>query len=470
MNILIVGFGAVGKAMHSVVAEYSPDSNVGFLDLNDEDTNEGHEKDLDVMHICIPFSNDFVDQCEDYINDWKPELVIINSTVELGTCELLRDVTGARISHVPIRGIHCQLKNGIMWFPVMIGATSKSALIKTEQYYRNELEFADTNIHICKSSRETELGKLLSTTTYGVHLEWTRQMKAICDSYGVDFNEAVTKFTETYNEGYESLDLEKFIRPVLTPVSNDGCGGHCVIENGIILFNNKYNSIVKQIFAMGKSTTIIPKYNDRSWLFCEYIGKDKTTEQIGRECNVSSVTIQNWLKRFNIKRRHAPWTEDENKLLEELSLEMTFKDISDNNLFPFRTYDSIRYHAIVLGIKSCYDPSERTLSTRKKISCTLQGIALEDFDKFTPNHRRGYKQKMYNWRSTVFQRDNYTCQNTNCEFCNNNKGVTLNAHHIKRWSKYPDDRFNIDNGITYCYDHHKSIHFDIGRNVNATNT
>jgi endogenous inhibitor of DNA gyrase (YacG/DUF329 family) len=58
------------------------------------------------------------------------------------------------------------------------------------------------------------------------------------------------------------------------------------------------------------------------------------------------------------------------------------------------------------------------------------------------------------WREAIFLRDNFTCQNPNCEYCKNKMGVKLHPHHIKPIKLFPELIFNIDNGITYCAEFH----------------
>lgn len=67
------------------------------------------------------------------------------------------------------------------------------------------------------------------------------------------------------------------------------------------------------------------------------------------------------------------------------------------------------------------------------------------------------------WRTKVFDRDNYTCQNINCDYCNNVKGGFIHPHHIIPVSEcldlnYEEMIFDRNNGISYCPEYHKTLH------------
>lgn len=54
--------------------------------------------------------------------------------------------------------------------------------------------------------------------------------------------------------------------------------------------------------------------------------------------------------------------------------------------------------------------------------------------------------KYAEWRLSVFERDNFTCQMEECD----GTEKYLEAHHIKKFSTFPRLRLEKDNGITLC--------------------
>jgi len=57
------------------------------------------------------------------------------------------------------------------------------------------------------------------------------------------------------------------------------------------------------------------------------------------------------------------------------------------------------------------------------------------------------------WRMVVFARDHYTCVR-----CKDKRGGNLHAHHIKKFSDFPELRYEVSNGETLCFDCHAKEH------------
>jgi UDP-N-acetyl-D-mannosaminuronate dehydrogenase len=215
-KIGILGYGEVGQA----IAKFY--QNPKIKDLNRDDGLEG----VEILHICLPWSSDFVKIVKKEIKKIKPKLTIIHSTVAPGTVGKI----GGMVVHSPIRGMHPKLYRGIKTFLKYIGADNK----KAGQLAENHFKSLGIKTKVFQPSVTTEIGKLLSTSYYALCIAWHGEMKKICDKAKVDFEKAVTDFNKTYNEGYKKLGKPNVIRPVLFPPKS-GIGGHCLCENAEIL-------------------------------------------------------------------------------------------------------------------------------------------------------------------------------------------------------------------------------------------
>lgn len=65
------------------------------------------------------------------------------------------------------------------------------------------------------------------------------------------------------------------------------------------------------------------------------------------------------------------------------------------------------------------------------------------------------------WSKEVRLRDHYCC-----DVCGR-KNVGMHAHHKNAWANYPDQRYDIENGVTLCKDCHDRFHDTYGKGQNT---
>lgn len=447
-SALIIGYGEIGKA----IAELEADAGHKVYIIDPMHGKDAPQGEYDVVYVNFPYSDNFNEQVSDYLIKYPAPLVIVNSTVKVGTCSTIRKPK--HLVHSPVMGRHPYLKKSIATFTKFVGGSDDACKAAIEHFKSIKVKAKQLG-----SYETTELAKLASTSYYGWCISYAERINRLCKEEGLEYDKVFLEWNKAYNEGYTKIGLGKYSRPLLVPPEPTGLGGHCVTNNAILLRNEKayINPISDEVMRLGFKTD--KKYDDKTWLMCEYIGKKKSSTQIADECGVSDVTIQKWMKNHGIIPRQRPWTDEEDDTLRELALEMDFVNIAVSGLIN-RSYEAIRIRASTLNIPSLYNPAIRSYFTRRNISCKLRGLLINNFQDFSSSTEHIIrKSKQYiDWRISVFERDGYLCQNKDCPLCNNMKGVTLNAHHIKPFSKYPKERFNVDNGITYCRDYHMCLH------------
>jgi len=230
--VLVVGLGEIGRTLFELLKE-KEDFTVRGLDLDEtkmraarQDTNKLPNK-VDTIHICLPCKDqgNFVATVSSYAKQFKPKLLIINSTVPPGTTKKTQQNCKCLVAHSPARGVHkssehmkWEMKR---WTKYVGGADAQAA-----ETACNHFEKMGLKVKTLKSCAETELAKLFETTYRAWMIACFQEMHRISRHFNGDFDEAVDFLEDTHR-----LRLD---RPVMFP---GVIGGHCLIPNTELLLN-----------------------------------------------------------------------------------------------------------------------------------------------------------------------------------------------------------------------------------------
>lgn len=221
MKHLVVGLGEVGSAIQ----------NIFKADGYDKNWSIEPKGDYDMLHICIPFNEEFHATVELYQKAHNPKWTVIHSTVPVGTTKKLGGV------HSPIRGVHPFLYDSIMTFVKYVGGEDSKEVAQIFKLY-------GLKTFICKDSDTTELMKILDTSTYGLNILIEKETARLCELYGVPLEEVYTHANDTYNEGYATLGMPQFHKYNIKHMDGK-IGGHCIMQNAQYL-ETWINDVLKE--------------------------------------------------------------------------------------------------------------------------------------------------------------------------------------------------------------------------------
>lgn len=102
-------------------------------------------------------------------------------------------------------------------------------------------------------------------------------------------------------------------------------------------------------------------------------------------------------------------------------------------------------------------PYVRTPEMRKKMSEDHKGEKAWNWKGGISSRNKHAGVEYAKWRVSVFNRDNWTCQN-----CKKHGGY-LEAHHIKSFLRFIELRLELANGITLCKPCHKTANLEQSR-------
>lgn len=224
MKSLIIGYGEIGKALYKILEKEYPtewtDKNISIQNYL--------KKDFDIIHICFPYSESFIEEVKKYQELYNPKYTLIHSTVPPGISRKCNAL------HSPVIGVHPHLEESLKIFTKFLSGEKAYELA---DYFRR----TGIKVYLFSQQETTELMKILDTSFYGLCIEYTKEVKKLCEKNNIPF-EAWTIWTQNYNEGYKKLGFPEYIRPNLIPIMKK-IGGHCVSLN-LRLIDTKFHKFL----------------------------------------------------------------------------------------------------------------------------------------------------------------------------------------------------------------------------------
>lgn len=209
---VVVGLGEVGKPLFELLSEHYETAGIDISPVEQIDSTE-------VLHICYPFEiRDFVGETVRYIERYKPELTVINSTVAVGTTRAISELSGTPVVNSPVRGKHARMLTELRHYTKFIGASDPVAGQRAAAHFQG----AGMKTKVLVSPEATELAKLTETTFFGLMIAWAQEVERYCDQTGANYEEVISFYEEI-----KFFPQVKYFPGVI--------GGHCVMPNIKIL-------------------------------------------------------------------------------------------------------------------------------------------------------------------------------------------------------------------------------------------
>ena len=236
---VVAGLGEIG---YPILKLLSKKQTVVGYDLDKKLLNESKLKkfqgtETSFLHIAIPVTPKFDSNLLQLYKEFKPECIVMHSTVGPGTTERIQKKLDIPLIYSATRGIHKRMLKDIKrytkFFAISKKAPKKQWAIKT---YSRKMKNSGVKTKQMSKPETLELAKILCDTSY---LGWL-----------INYSQITNVIAKTYDVNYDEMwlfsdEIQKFLgnRPKMYP---GYIGGHCVIPN-LELINNQTLNLIKKM-------------------------------------------------------------------------------------------------------------------------------------------------------------------------------------------------------------------------------
>ena len=239
---VVCGLGEIGSPILQLISKAVP--SVGY-DINpslmDKNLLKKYAKlETRFLHVCIPFTKDFISNVLSLYKKFKPEVIVIHSTISPKTTSNLQSKLSVPVIYSATRGVHKRmlydLKRYTKFYAVEPGAPREKWASST---YSMLMKKCGVKTKRMSKPLTLELAKIVvDTSYYGWLINYAQLSNMIAMEHKIDYDE-MWSFSD---------EIHKYLgnRPKMFP---GFIGGHCVIPN-LDLIHHQTLDIIKKLNDM----------------------------------------------------------------------------------------------------------------------------------------------------------------------------------------------------------------------------
>jgi UDP-N-acetyl-D-mannosaminuronate dehydrogenase len=236
---VVIGLGEIGTPILQLTSTVT--LTVGY-DLNkklmdEKKFNEYEKLETRFLHICIPFTKNFIPNILKLCKQFKPKGVVIHSTISPGTTKSLQSKLSIPVIYSATRGVHKRMLHDLKRYTKFYSVEPNAPLTHwASAEYEKLMKKSGVKVKKMSTPISLELAKIVvDTSYYGWLINYAQLSNMIAIQNKVDYDE-MWSFADEIHKHLGN-------RPKMFP---GFIGGHCVIPN-LDLMNNETLDLIRDI-------------------------------------------------------------------------------------------------------------------------------------------------------------------------------------------------------------------------------
>lgn len=233
---IVAGLGEIGSPILKLIsrATIAVGYDINKKYMNKNKFNKYQNIDTYFLHVCIPFTKEFITNVVLLSEKFNPEAIVIHSTVSPYTTKKLQDKLNIPIIYSATRGVHKRMLNDLRRYTKFYSIESNAPRKNWASINFSKLmKKCGVKTKKMSSPLILELAKIIvDTSYYGWLINYAQLSNMIAIQNKVDYDE-MWSFAD---------EIHKFLgnRPKMYP---GFIGGHCVIPNLELIDHQTLNLI-----------------------------------------------------------------------------------------------------------------------------------------------------------------------------------------------------------------------------------